>query len=67
MDLIPVLTDKIQQLRAERLKIIKQTLDPSDPEFINKLIADAINALENLYFFLNMPEDGFTPNTNLDK
>lgn len=33
----------------------------SQPESINKILAEVINLLEHLYIMLNMPQDGFYP------
>jgi hypothetical protein len=43
--------------------ILQGTIAGNDPDIVGKLIADAINALENLYIVLNLPQDGFIPNT----
>jgi hypothetical protein len=61
MDLMQQVYAELYRIRAERVQF--ETIDVNDPEAINKLIADAINALENLFMILNLPRDGFVPNT----
>lgn len=62
MDLIPQIMQRLYQLRQERLPLMETYLDTSDPDLMDKLVADAINALENLFIFMNLPKDGFVPN-----
>lgn len=63
MDIVADLMQNLYNLRAQRLPVLQDNLDLNNPQALNILIADAMNALENLYIFLNMPEDGFVPNT----
>lgn len=63
MDLMPEIMSKLYHLRQSRLGLIDEYLNVNDPELMNKIIADAINALENLFIYFNLPQEGFYPNT----
>lgn len=63
MDLVEQIMARLVAIREERLALMQGSISSDDPEMIGKIIADAINALENLYIVINLPPDGFVPNT----
>jgi hypothetical protein len=62
-DIVAGLLVQLQQLRQDRYPLVTNYLNFDDQDLFNKMIADAISALENLYVFMNFPQDGFYPNT----
>lgn len=67
MDLSQQILSHLYELRTERLHLVSDNLNLDDPEIMNKLVADAINALENLFLFMNLPQEGFFPNTSKEE
>lgn len=55
--------NRLLEIRAERVDILRQTINADDPNAINHMIADAINLLEHVYLILNLPQEGFIPTT----
>lgn len=67
MDMTQQILAHLYELRTERLHLVSDNLNLDDPEIMNKLVADAINALENLFVFMNLPQEGFFPNTSKEE
>lgn len=61
-----LIADKLTELRITRSELIHNLVDPNDPEVVNKMIADTISMLENLFFIINLPTDEFVPFTPKD-
>lgn len=58
-----MIAQRLTDLRMSRLDNIIETFTPGDPNLINNVLADMMNLLENLFFVLNMPQDGFVSST----